>query len=349
MDNFLEIINDNKNKNEILDLLEKISKYIDQNIVINYIVDNHNNLHNKNIKKLTPFTMHFYKLNNNYVNNTLSTILGLIYNKYDFNYESELFGSINPTIITNAINELNSKGYYKFDFLLDDNTCESIIKKAQKLRFISKKDKKEITGINIKNVKSSTNWVKEQAHVANISEVQNILTDPYILSIAQEYMNTIPINSQTNLWFSVANKLGDTTQEFHQDFGDVKFLKIFIYLNDVDQNNGPHTYIENSINNKHLPPNYKPSQRLTKNWVDKYYKNDVKQLTGKKGSILFVDTFGFHKGGTLLKGHRILLQLEFTCSTTFMEQKKLSKCALNMDNNIKNKMMQHNKCYVKYL
>ena len=33
---------------------------------------------------------------------------------------------------------------------------------------------------------------------------------------------------------------------FHYDVDDFKFLKLFFYLNDVDENCGPHVYVKNN-------------------------------------------------------------------------------------------------------
>ena len=35
-------------------------------------------------------------------------------------------------------------------------------------------------------------------------------------------------------------------------------------------------------------------------------------MIGKKGTILFEDTSGYHKGKSVDKGHRVLVQLEYT-------------------------------------
>ena len=45
-----------------------------------------------------------------------------------------------------------------------------------------------------------------------------------------------------------------------------------------------------------------------------YKKGDLMEITGKSGTILAVDTSGFHKGKNLTQGDRLLLQFEYTNS-----------------------------------
>lgn len=347
MDNFLQSIVNHDKIDEIRGIINSINPSININLLANYLKDNENNLNGSN-KDLTKYVQYFYNLNDYNLNCKISEILGLLYDKYNFNYQSLLFSNYDNTIVDNAVTNIKNNGYYQFDFLLPNRTCDNILNGVKNVKFIGKTDKKTVKGINLSNNGSSTYWVINQSDIVNIEDVQNILIDPYILNISQKYLETTPINSQTNLWYSIANNKGDTTQVFHQDFGDIKFLKIFIYLTDVNIANGPHTYIKNSIKNKILPPNYKPSQRLSTDWVNKYYKDDIMELTGKKGSILFVDTHGFHKGGTVLEDHRIILQLEYTCSTAFIGQTKLQKCNIKMNEDMSEKVGQYPKTFIKY-
>lgn len=97
-------------------------------------------------------------------------------------------------------------------------------------------------------------------------------------------------------------------------------FKTFIYLCDVNKMNGPHTYLEGSHKNTD-----KIIKKLYQCLVDQIIgkgKNDdstgfndeeVKKLglkealiTGKKGTVLLVDTRGVHQGGTLKSGHRVV-------------------------------------------
>jgi len=102
---------------------------------------------------------------------------------------------------------------------------------------------------------------------------------------------------------------------YHVD-SHVEEYKTFIYLNDVNKYNGPHTYL-------------KGSHKLTDKLVSKLFRaytahnTDVSDeeaqaagfeevaITGKKGTVLLIDTRGIHQGGTLLKGHRAVFNTYF--------------------------------------
>ena len=90
-------------------------------------------------------------------------------------------------------------------------------------------------------------------------------------------------------------------------------VEIFIYLNDVSLEHGPHSYIKGT--HKILS---KPYEFIKKGYVrisDKEFfsridKKKEKIVTGKKGTILVGDTSAFHKGFNPIR--RILLQVEYS-------------------------------------
>lgn len=100
----------------------------------------------------------------------------------------------------------------------------------------------------------------------------------------------------------------------------VNQFKTFIYLNDVSFNNGPHTYMKGSHKNtdnivRKLHQCIKDEVTGRNKKVDStgVSDKDARQMgfeevliTGKKGTVLLVDTRGLHQGGTLKKGHRVV-------------------------------------------
>ena len=173
---------------------------------------------------------------------------------------------------------------------------------------------------NNPNKLAGTYWLKDQNTAAQMPEFARIAFDPYILSVVSGYLGCTPIHVQTNLWFSFAGEqdhktLSRNAQFFHQDKEFVKFIKVFIYLNDVTTENGPHCYIEGShIDelNKHGIPY---STRLyDEQGLGIYGEGKLKIVEGKAGTIIFGDTVAAHKGLPLKKGSRLMLQLEYAAS-----------------------------------
>jgi ectoine hydroxylase-related dioxygenase (phytanoyl-CoA dioxygenase family) len=106
-----------------------------------------------------------------------------------------------------------------------------------------------------------------------------------------------------DVWYTPPAGADDrrSSQRWHRDFNDRHLLKAFIYLVDVDEETGPFEYVPRSA----------PGGELDRLWPwrplgDNYPPEDefAKQLDGRsvtftapKGTIIFCNTSGFHRGG----------------------------------------------------
>ncbi len=221
-----------------------------------------------------------------------------------------------------AITTLEEKGYaVSQNKFLEQLPLEGLVFKPKG------KGTKPMTGrellkeLNAESTKlTGTYWLQDQNTVAQMPEFARIAFDPYILSVVSGYLGGTPIHVQTCLWFSFAGNQDEQTlsrnaQFFHQDKEFVKFIKVFIYLNDVTAENGPHCYIEGSHRdelNRHGIPY---SKRVSDDEVISLYGKDKhKVLEGAAGTIIFGDTVSAHKGMPLKQGGRLMLQLEYAAS-----------------------------------
>jgi hypothetical protein len=134
-------------------------------------------------------------------------------------------------------------------------------------------------------------------------------------SIAKSYFKMSRVDMRYyNIWKNeAASGEPSGSQLWHRDREDVKILKVFICIENVDDINGPFTYapgthMEGNIKGE---PTYRienhQTHRTTDDMMDKLVprENWVK-ATGKKGSIIFADTNGYHKGGYVQEGRRLL-------------------------------------------
>ena len=328
------------NKYDIIhNLINKEFKKYNKNI-INFLNINHKNIlsiKNKNYNLLSNDNFYAY-VNNKKLNKLISYILGQIYNKYLFdNTLSILTKETNNDDLNNneLNNNLNNNGIHIFENLLNIDLCNNILMKINNKNFIKKNNKiNKFDNVNIYNTENGILWIKSQKDIIMIDEIQKIVTDPLILNIAQDYLDCKPILVQTNFWISKYGSV-ESTHSFHQDYDDVNFLKIFIYLCDVDDNNGPHFYVKGSLNNMITPKEYKPSDRLPDNYINKVYGKNVLKICGKKGTVIFEDTNGFHKGSPLKNkdSYRFMLQLEYGCSTKIFDNKIYFINNLNKEDN----------------
>lgn len=313
--------------------LEKVlSKYKDRPIHLEFL----NKLLESEIEKNYFEVNHFkqtykYKdlLNYTFTQDT-STILGLIFPyKNGITPTNPLLSSLNnKDSINRAVESLNDNGYWVSPIQLDESIIDSIVGQLSDIQFFMRGKLKTVKGYQknkAESISSNAAWVIDQQDILNIDEVQRLVIDPFLQAVTGQYLSGQPIHVQSNCWWSTAfetNKtaLSANAQLFHQDKEFVKFLKLFLYLNDVDETNGAHVYVSGSHrdNRFETEEGYKISSRLSDEEIaNKYDPEDILTMKGKKGTIILEDTSGFHKGTPVLKGHRLLLQLEFTNSLFF--------------------------------
>lgn len=148
----------------------------------------------------------------------------------------------------------------------------------------------------------------------NCEAINNIAHDPKVIAIAKHYLGTKPRFIGSQMWWSYPklNEFGDKIKTdlygFHYDIDDLKFIKLFFYLNDVDQDRGPHVIIGNSHKAKDF---YEiKNRRISDEIAEKRYKGKIKIIEGSAGTGFFEDTFCYHKG-THPNKRRLLLQFEY--------------------------------------
>jgi hypothetical protein len=114
--------------------------------------------------------------------------------------------------------------------------------------------------------------------------------------------NTIPLTQRAQLTGS---------QRWHRDPEDIKLLKIFLYLTDVEITSGPLHYIRNSRGGEkygHLWPQKLPlgSHPPAEELEAKLSPDDLQVCLYPAGTFVFVDTTGFHMGGRASESRRVL-------------------------------------------
>ena len=85
--------------------------------------------------------------------------------------------------------------------------------------------------------------------------------------------------------------------EFHRDIDARKFVKLFVYLNDVIEGGGHHEFYVNT--HKFRPTTLSVPKRFMSDKIEKECSenNDVKlvKITGVSGTCFIENTFGFHR------------------------------------------------------
>lgn len=179
-------------------------------------------------------------------------------------------------------------------------------------------DKKMFERYDRKRVEFGLNDIPDGAHTGSYSEdvlsgcphLLNIANNTKILEVVSGFLECKPTLSNITLWNSFPSEDGPRNAEyFHRDVDDIKFIKVFIYLTDVDEESGPHVYVEGSSKaNKLLRIRRYQDQEVYK----EFNPEKIRVITGKVGDAFIEDTFGLHKGTVVEKGIRTVLQFEYS-------------------------------------
>lgn len=144
--------------------------------------------------------------------------------------------------------------------------------------------------------------------------------NPEFLNIANAYMRMYAQLRYYNVWYTFAtNTAARESQLWHFDREDNYILKIFVYLKDVDIGTGPFTY---------APGTHRKGPYWNQN-PESFNENNVLRTTdeqmsaviprerwitatGRKGTVVFADTRGYHKGGEARDSNRLMYTCMFT-------------------------------------
>lgn len=147
--------------------------------------------------------------------------------------------------------------------------------------------------------------------------IRRIAEDPYLQLTAAEYLKAKPKLMGANLWWTFPSTPSKEDKDrhahvYHYDLDDIKFIKFFIYITDVDLQSGPHIFVKGSNRNIRYKNSFIKSVRFSdEDILNCYGKENIVTVTGPAGSTLIEDTITIHKGSTPTSKPRLLLQFEF--------------------------------------
>jgi len=139
---------------------------------------------------------------------------------------------------------------------------------------------------------------------------------PQMLQLASAYLGMQAYLREVSVWLDVATT-GEPqeTQFWHRDYVDLMNFKVFIYLNEVSESNGPFCFIPGTHGpgNRKISVKYEPTGRVVDQEMEKVVARDQWfHCVAPAKTVVIADTSGFHKGLKLVQGHRILLLLQYT-------------------------------------
>ncbi|MEY9255551.1 hypothetical protein ABH989_002967 [Bradyrhizobium ottawaense] len=155
-------------------------------------------------------------------------------------------------------------------------------------------------------------------HVANFDHLDvvsaphalAIANDPIVLSAVADSLGAKPTISYMTAWWSIAH--GEAAKEaelYHRDVDDLRFIKLFVYLTDVDEGSGPHAFVRGT----HKVDKLTEIRRLSEAEVAREFGADnMLSFTGSAGTAFIENTYGVHRGVPPTTRTRLLFQVLYS-------------------------------------
>ena len=233
-------------------------------------------------------------------------------------------------------NQLNQDGHTNLMTLKEnfsDNFLDEIVSNEENLYF--EKDfgknlykQNEKIGNYLNRLKErNVNFLQFSTNSKISPSLKKILNDDFINKLVYLYLNTKKIYTRNQSFITFANSTDDhsvlkkTNQQYHIDMMSRKWLKMFIYFNDIDEDNGAHSFIKKSHISKkgeeYNLTNYFADSKIK----ELYQDNEIFTAKGKKNTCFLEDTYGLHKAGFISKGVRMVSSITFSASKNYFGHK----------------------------
>lgn len=151
--------------------------------------------------------------------------------------------------------------------------------------------------------------------VLNCPSVLEFINSSLVLDIVAEYLGCKPTLSSIGIRWSFPNANGEADiQAFHRDPDDWRFLKLFVYLTDVDAATGPHVYVAGShrVNGRLSARPYAAAEV-----EHRFGRDNLRTVVGPAGTAFLCDTYGIHRGAPPTVGPRLILQAQYSLLPIF--------------------------------
>jgi hypothetical protein len=141
-----------------------------------------------------------------------------------------------------------------------------------------------------------------------------------MLDVANAYLGLWSKLEYVDVWYSIPQPVSSerkASQRWHRDYNDRHLLKAFLYLVDVDDETGPFEYVAGSARGgpyandwawRPLSESYPPQDELAK----RIPPEAIRTFTAPKGTIIFCNTSGFHRGGFATAKPRVLATVTYS-------------------------------------
>ena len=269
-----------------------------------------------------------------------------------FNFKKKIFHNEE---LKKVDENLNKEGYQVMEDLLDQNSILEVFKLTRLLKCFSRVDKNQTKDkiFHDLEIKYPTYTYTEEDLICQ-KPILEIVTNKKFIEIAKNYFGSEPILKNVNMWWStnfLKEADSESAQMFHFDLDGIKWLKIFIYITDVNIENGPHVYVSNTHKSFEKP--YDLMLRGYKRISDediksRYDSSRIKTICGKAGTTIIGDTSCFHKGLPPKKESRLIFEYELS-NSLFGSPYKENFNSLSKNINFNDYMEKNKNFFKKYI
>jgi ectoine hydroxylase-related dioxygenase (phytanoyl-CoA dioxygenase family) len=288
---------------------------------------------------VTPKSAHhalveLFMMSGGRANDLMARAMQIMHPPYDLPQPTGVLGKLTDRDLERIQMQLERDGYFVFENCLAEEFCESMIQQSLELDC-------EVMGDEAAALPTKTfSRYSRKAPIASlysltrddttdIREVQQLISDPSLIKVAQNYLKSKPIFTGIYMGWSAAVKDtpdSEAAQEFHWDMERIKWIRYFFYLTDVTPDTGPHCFIAGTHRAGAIPRKLRELgyvRHQDETILKIYGKDAYREFTGPRGTIIAEDSRGFHKGKMPNKGDRLLLAFELSNSTFGVNKRHL--------------------------
>ena len=201
-------------------------------------------------------------------------------NKYNLNFFTEEFKKIDFRSIVRLLNE---KGYFSFPKAINPNIISKIFLDATKNK------------LNINNNKITGVYAEKQYYLTNLLSVSktfyDFVTSKTIFDICEKYLgNKFRLKALRYYeTYGRHNMQWHTDNKTDRSFAHIPGIIFIFYISDVED--GQFQYVEGS----HLWSGEKAYSDYSDEFIQKNYKEKIKDFKFPSGSLIIYNTYGIHR------------------------------------------------------
>lgn len=152
------------------------------------------------------------------------------------------------------------------------------------------------------------------------SQFLRLALDTKLLRSVAAYFGLWPQLHAIGSWLNFpTGQESKKSQLWHRDPEDVKIVKVFIYLEPVTVEQGPFCFIRRTHPFGALcgtAPFHDHPRRITDEEMERSFSRDSwVECAGPASTMVLADTVGFHRGGNVRSGRRLLITFTYTSGT----------------------------------